>query len=277
MPGYSARVLRRRKKLRILGLTAFRNEARFLPGFLANVLPQVDGLIALDDQSTDGSGDYLRGQRGVLEAITVPPGAHGDNEDGILRKALIQAAWKYDADWLLGIDADERLERDFRPRAEAEIARVEAEGHAAMWIPFLELWDDASQYRVDGIWGGKRKVCLFKSSLSHVFDERRMHTLWASLPEPAGSWPVADLRLYHLRMIEPEDRRRRYETYRRLDPNNELQAIGYEYMLDERDLELRQVEPGREFIEGRPQGRRFRNGGRAAHAASSRTQGRSPS
>lgn len=104
-----------------------------------------------------------------------------------------------------------------------------------MWVPFLELWTPGA-YRVDGWWGLKRKTCLFASNVDHVFDERRMHTHWASLPEPPSSWPITDLRLYHLRMLDPADRVRRYEHYKKLDPDNQLQAIGYDYMLDETDL-----------------------------------------
>jgi hypothetical protein len=225
----------RRRGRRILALIAFRDEERFLPGFFDNVAPHVDGIVALDDQSLDSSA-----------AIAVPAGAHGDNEDAILRRMLIQAAWRHDADWLLGIDADERLEDGFRDRAEREIDRAEAAGFDAMWIPFKELWEP-ERVRVDGLWGEKRKACLFRSSRTHGFDTKRMHTHWASLPEPPGSWPVADLRLYHLRMIEPADRVARYERYRRLDPDNAIQPVGYDYMLDDSTLELADVEPGRGY------------------------------
>ena len=32
-----------------------------------------------------------------------PPGAHGEMQDSILHRMLIQAAWEHDADWLLGM------------------------------------------------------------------------------------------------------------------------------------------------------------------------------
>jgi hypothetical protein len=231
---------------RLLALLAFRDEMRFLPGFFANVPEQVDGIIALDDGSLDGSAEFAVGRPKVLEVLRVPPGTHADNSDSVLRRTLIQAAWKHDAHWLLGIDADERLEVGFRERAEREIARAEAGGHDAMWVPFKELWEPA-RVRVDGIWGTKRKACLFRSSRAHVFDDRRIHTHWASVPEPAGGWPVADLRLYHLRMIEPADRIARVERYRRLDPDLVWQPLGYDYMLDASQLELVDIEPGREY------------------------------
>jgi hypothetical protein len=238
---------RSRRRRRLFALLAFRDEMRFLPGFFESVGPQVDGIVALDDQSSDGSAAYVAGRPEVLELLRVPPGAHGDNEDGILRRMLVEAAWEHDAHWLLGLDADERLEIAFRARAEREIDRAEQAGQAALWVPFKELWEPG-RYRSDGVWGSKRKAALFRSARSHVFDDRRMHTHWASLPEPDGSWPVADLRLYHLRMLRPEDRQARHARYTRLDPHGEHQAIGYDYMLDENGLQLTPIEPGRHYI-----------------------------
>jgi hypothetical protein len=49
-------------------------------------------------------------------------------------------------------------------------------------------------------------------------------------------------------MIRPEDRRRRVQRYRRIDPDNEIQPQGYDYLLDERDLDLRPLERGREYV-----------------------------
>jgi hypothetical protein len=37
------------------------------------------------------------------------------------------------------------------------------------------------------------------------------------------------------------------ERYRRLDPDQVWQPVGYDYLLDERGLELRDIEPGRGF------------------------------
>lgn len=45
----------RRKDRRLLALVPFRDEMRFLPGLFENLTGQVDGVIALDDQSTDDS------------------------------------------------------------------------------------------------------------------------------------------------------------------------------------------------------------------------------
>ena len=64
----------RRRPARILGLVAFRNEERFLPGLLENLETQVDGLVALDDGSVDGSAELVREHPLTLKVISVSPG-----------------------------------------------------------------------------------------------------------------------------------------------------------------------------------------------------------
>jgi hypothetical protein len=221
---------------------------RFLPGLFENLESQVDGVVALDDGSTDGSADFVGSQALVVKLLTIPPGAQEELEDGKNHRALTRAAWKHAPDWLFGVDADERVEVGFRARAEAEIDRAERLGQDALWVPFRELWDTPDRFRADGIWGTKRKACLFKAARDHRFDDRRVHAFWPSYPPRNGDWPEADLRLYHLRMIDPADREARIARYRRIDPDHRWQEIGYDYLLEEKDLELKPLEAGRDYI-----------------------------
>jgi hypothetical protein len=237
----------RRKRRRILALLPFRDEMRFLPGLFENLAGKVDGVVALDDQSTDESRAFAEAQPLLVDLEVVPPGRLEECADGELHMRLHALAMRHGADWLLGIDADERLEHDFRRRAEVEIDRAEADGHAALWVPWRELWGTPDQMRVDGIWGEKRKACLFTADPDHRFDGRRLHATWAPWPPANGEYPTADLRLYHLRMIDAADRRARVERYERIDPDHEHQEIGYEYLLDEAGMELKPVEPDRGF------------------------------
>ncbi len=232
---------------RILALVAFRDEMGFLPGLFENLSAHVDGVVALDDQSTDESAEYVASQPLVVELLRVEPGSQAPLEEAHNRRTLTEAAWAHDADWLLGIDPDERVEREFRGRAEHAIDRAERLGRGALWVHFRELWDSPDRFRTDGIWGLKRKACLFRSSTDHHFDDRWIHTLWAP-PPPPGGWPQADLYLYHLRMIRAEDRQARIEHYRRIDPEAKFQEIGYDYLVDEEGLELSTFEPGRDYV-----------------------------
>ncbi len=106
--------LGRRRGRRILALVAFRDEMGFLPGLFENLAAHVDGVVALDDQSTDESAEYVASQPLVVELLRVEPGSQAPLEEAHNRRTLTEAAWAHDADWLLGIDPDERVEREFR-------------------------------------------------------------------------------------------------------------------------------------------------------------------
>jgi len=233
---------------RILALLAFRNEMAYLPGYFENVAPHVDGIVALDDGSVDGSGDFVAAQPGVLELIRLPARSDHRWDEPRNQRLLIEAALRHKADWLLAHDADQRLERGFRRRALREIARADREGHHAYALRFLELWDRPDSYRDDGMWGRKRMASLFRARTDHIFNDRALHGAWA--PADArenGAFPHADLIVYHLRMIDPEDRRKRHERYVTIDPANRWQAMGYDYLIDERGCRLRRLPRGRGY------------------------------
>jgi hypothetical protein len=227
---------------RILALLAVRNEERFLPGFLANVGPQVDGIVALDDGSTDGSRALLETSPWVVEVLENPPERARWDEPGNYR-ALVAAGLRHRAEWLISLDADERLERSFRRRARRVIRRAERRGITGLTVRMHELWDSPDRYRADGIWGRKAPPRLFRAEASQRFDPRPLHA--PKVPaEPGhnGVFPDADLRVYHLRMIRPEDRLARRRRYEALDPGARFQpGIGYVYLTDETGLELRRV------------------------------------
>lgn len=228
-------------------MVAVRDEIDRLPDLFSNLEGQVDGVVALDDGSTDSSGRFLEEHPMVIAFRSIPPGAQGEIEDARNHATLREMAWGEGADWLLGIDADERVEHGFRERAEAEIDRAEASGHIAIWLPFKELWT-RDQFRVDGVWGEKRKATLFKADPTAHFEPRRLHSIWAPWPPPNGEYPISDLRLYHLKMIDPAARQARADLYNRLDPDHTYQAIGYDYLVDDEGIELQSIEPGRGFV-----------------------------
>ena len=237
-----------RRRPRILALLAFHNELRYLPGYFENVLHHVDGIIALDDGSVDGSGEFVARQPGVISLLSVPPREPHDWNEPKNQRLLIEEALHHSPDWLLAIDADERLEQNFRRRAIKEIARAERKGYSALAVRIRELWDGPDTYRSDGIWARKSKACLFKSRRDHIFNELPLHGQWApSNSLRKGEFPRADLIIYHLKMIDAADRRKRYERYSALDPDRRWQAEGYEYLVDEKGLRLKKLPLGRGY------------------------------
>lgn len=236
------------RRVRLLALLAVRDQAAYLPGYVANVGVQVDGIIALDDGSSDGSAEFLEGRAEVLEVLRGPRDRPRWDEMGN-HQALVRAGLRHGAEWLLSLDADERVEREFRARAERVIRRGALFGLSAYALRFRELWDDPDQYRADGIWGRKAQARMFRARPDHQFDTRALHGFKAPLQARArGRYPLADLNIYHLGMLRPEDRLARRRRYELLDPNAEWQpGVGYAYLTDGTGLRLRPIPRRRHY------------------------------
>jgi hypothetical protein len=239
-----------RRTIRLLALLAVRDQIGYLRGYVANLAPQVDGIIALDDGSTDGSAEFLDSLDEVLELLRVPSDRPRWDEPGNHR-ALIAAALRHGAEWVVCVDADERVEREFRERAERVIRRGRLLGIEAYALRLRELWDSTDQYRVDGIWGTKAVARLFRARADHHFDTRPLHGHKAPLQARVrGRFPLADIDVYHLRMIHREERAARRRRYELADPDSRWQpGIGYAYLTDERGLRLQRMPPGRGYAE----------------------------
>ena len=239
-----------RRRPRVLALLQQRDEARLLPGWLANVTPHVDGVVALDDGSSDGSAELLDARPEVLELLRVPADRPAWDEPGNHAR-LVRAALSHGADWLVALDADERLERDFRARAERVIRRGGLLGLSAYALRLHELWDSPDRFRADGIWRHKWIARLFRARADRPLDMRPLHARKTPLSRrgTVGRVAHADLRVYHLRMIDPGDRTERRERYERLDPDRLWQPGGYAYLTDETGVELRPIPAARGWVE----------------------------
>jgi hypothetical protein len=238
------------RSVRLLAVTAVRDEAGFLPGLLRNLASQVDGIIALDDGSGDGSLRLLEECPRVLQVLRNPPGRPSWDEPGNFRR-LVAAALGHGAGWIIAVDADERLERDFRARAERVIRRGQRLGLRAFQVRIRECWDAPDRYRADGVWGLKWAPRFFRAQAGLQFDARPLHADKAPRQGKVfGVFPLADLFIYHLRMLRREDREARRRRYEALDPHARCQpALGYEYLTSESGLRLLRVPAARGYEE----------------------------
>lgn len=236
------------RAVRLLAVITIRNDSRFVPGWLRNVVPHVDGIVALDDGSTDGSGNLLAAHPHVIEVLRVPIDRVSWDEVGNHR-ALVAAALRHGADWIVSLDGDERVESSFRDRTERAIRRGRPVGIEAFGLRIAELWDAPTTIRVDGLWGRKSAARLFRARVDHEFDTRQLHAHKAPLQARwLGRFPVADLRVYHRRMIQEADRTARRVRYETLDPDTRWQPeIKYAYLTDLGGLRLAPVPRRRGF------------------------------
>jgi hypothetical protein len=205
---------------RTIAVFSYRYDAHLVADLIANIDPIVDGWIAYDD----------RGATGVFSS------------EPQRRQILLEAAQNAAADWILAIDPDERLERGAADR----IGQLTGDNRRIAWgFRFREMYSP-TEYRVDGIWGKKIQHRLFRAYDPAHYRSKDLHGLW--YPSGLGfKEEDSGLNLYHLKMIEPRRRSGRKALYAHLDPENEMQDIGYDYLADETDARFEKIADGREY------------------------------
>lgn len=204
----------------VLAVYSFRYDAHLVPGLLANIEPMVDGWISYDDRGSD------------VEFSDEPA----------RRQALLEAARRAGADWVLAVDPDERFETGL---AHAIGAMTRAEGPIAYRFAVRELYAP-DRYRIDGIWGGKNQTKLFRLPATLAPSPAALHSPWHALV-PGAQVVESGLNLYHLKMITAARRRARAALYNRLDPARAYQPIGYDYLADDEGAVLETIPAGREY------------------------------
>lgn len=134
--------------------------------------------------------------------------------------AVFLKAQEMGATWVLFTAPDER----WSPNTE-QVVRAAVEDHPKrrFAFPLRELWTP-TEYRVDGVWRHKRRARLTRPGV-------------ATTTPPVV---LSQINLYHLKMIEPENRRRRVEVFKKHNRWDNLRG-GFDYLNDERGLELEAI------------------------------------
>ena len=239
-----------RARPRIACVMQLRNEARFLEGCLAHVRDHVDGILALDDGSTDATPRILERERKVLDCLTNPASDEHVWREPENKLRLLTRARELGMDWVLCCDADERYETLFLESLGAIASSFPANELACISVTFSELWDDPRQYRADGIWGRKVRARFFRLPDDIAFElDQELHGQWyPDAIRKHGRMLRIHHRVYHLKSIRREDRIRRRDFYNRVDPEKRFQAAGYDYLADEGEsIRLERIRPGREY------------------------------
>jgi glycosyltransferase involved in cell wall biosynthesis len=224
----------------IICIMCVHNEKLNLIPCIKHLYKYVDKFVIYDDESTDGSTEEIKKFKKVVDVIDgKQKGKHKwrerYNRETVIRRAKELA--DTENPWVLCVDPDERFEKAFL----RNLRKIIKENpNKSIQVHFRELWDNTNQYRSDGIWDQKSKILLFPLADQMTFNyEHEHHIPWVY--RELGDFVKLDYNLYHLKMIKPQDREDRKNLYNRLDPNKEMQPIGYDYLVDETNIQITKI------------------------------------
>jgi glycosyltransferase involved in cell wall biosynthesis len=210
----------------VVGLLPARNAAHDLPGYFRSVAPVVDAVVALDDGSTDETGELLEAEPAVEVLLRNPrrPSYQGW-DDSANRNRLLAAAADLEPAWLLFLDADERLDPDDAAALRAFLDDGADEGYAYgmrvfRMIEGLQYWDRG------GLW-----VYRLFAHDGGALPGKRLHFVPVPATIPMERWLKTTIRIQHLANLTPRHRRARFEKYLEADPDNRFQP-SYANLLD---------------------------------------------
>jgi Glycosyl transferase family 2 len=211
-------VRRGKGRPRVVGLLPARNAASYLAGYFDSVAAVVDAVVALDDGSTDETGELLEAQPTVEVLLRNPrrPTYHGW-DDSANRNRLLAAAAELEPAWILFLDSDERLDPDDAAALRAFIDHEAIEGYVYGMRVFrmiggLRYWDRGA------LW-----VYRLFAPNGDSLPEQRLHFVPVPRSIPMERWLQTTIRIQHLASLTEARRRARFEKYREADPDNRFQ------------------------------------------------------
>jgi hypothetical protein len=198
-----------------LVLLPVRNAEHDLSGYFQSVGRFADGVLALDDGSTDATRQILA-QEPLVKGILHNPPREGFAgwDDAANRNRLLSAAAEFAPEWVLSLDADERID-EWDGRVLSQFTQTDA-------IPGLAYGFRCYPTSDDGMWRLPQPIWiyrLFHFSPGQRFPDQRFH--FAPIPSqiPREAYLRTSLRIQHQGGFDQARRAARYEKYRDVDPD----------------------------------------------------------
>ena len=196
-------------------LLPVRNGAEDLPAFLESASRYADAVVALDDGSTDETHAILVAHPLVKVLIENPRRASFTGwDDAANRNATLAAAGQLDPQWLLSLDADERIDES-DGLALREFLETDALPGLAFSFQHFSMQGERGRYIPIALWVHR----LFHHEPGQRFPNKRLHFAPIPLSIPRSHYIRTSFRIQHLGGMSPERQQARYEKYRQADPD----------------------------------------------------------
>lgn len=220
---------------KIIALIQVKNEINHLPFVLTHLDNYCDGIILLDDNSTDGSYEAAMSEKLLLK---VQKNNNEIFDDLALRNITLELAAFFNSDWLYFFDADERFDHRF---ADLDSISNRKDIDAVCFF-VVHLWDHESLYRKDvpeNKNGILSRLRMFRNyGMAQINSNRILHFPATPFKQNRLNAPILIL---HHGNIKAENRRMKYDRYTKQDKDGKTQGYTFDYLL-ETDVMLENVE-----------------------------------
>ena len=230
----------KQKPPRIICQMRIKNEERWIQAVLDGIARVAQGIVILDDGSTDRTPDICRAHPAVLEYRRQNESRIDEVRD---KNRLLKMALAQNPEWILCMDGDEVFE-DSAPERIREAIRTCPQEVAVLDIEFLYMWGDMHHYRVDGIYNRLTHHRIFRvvgqdrEALSFTPTAHGGNFHCESVPPNIrGQAMEIDVKVKHLGYMYLTDRERKYRWYMAHDPQHGNQGY-YNHLLDQPDMRI---------------------------------------
>jgi GT2 family glycosyltransferase len=195
-----------------------KNEAgRYLKQVLESLKGHIDEAVIIDDASCD---DTVNMCRAILKEIPLHIIQNDKSmfaSEAQLRKKQWEETVKTNPDWILNLDADEILEKNFWKNAQELINNRDYDLYC---FRLFDMWNN-TQYREDEYWNAHNVyrpfLMRYQPDFKYKWNEAAQHC--GRFPINTSSFPKSALefRVKHLGWSAPVDRVEKYKRYQLLD------------------------------------------------------------
>lgn len=216
-----------------------RNAEHDLPGYLDCVANFCDAVVALDDGSTDQTWELLN-RHPLVKVLLRNPRREDYRgwDDAANRNSLLEAAAPLQPEWLISLDADERLD-DRDANSLRGFLETDALPGCAYGFRHVPMRNDADHFLPKYQWVYR----LFSASPGQQFPAQKLHFIPVPTSIPRHRWVKTTLRIQHFGGATAKRRMARFNKYLEADPQRTYQS-DYAHLLASQPTEdLRRWQP----------------------------------
>lgn len=201
-----------------LSMVVHNEASRYLKQVLLSVKPVIERAVIIDDASTDNTVELCREVLSPVPLTLIVNASSKFSNEIELRKQQWEETIKTNPEWILSLDADEVFEDAFAYTIQPLLAKTQVD---AYYFRLYDFWDE-KHYREDRYWMAhlyyRPYLMRYKKDVPYTWEETPQHC--GRFPKTIFQFSMATspLRLKHYGWAKEEDRKAKYERYKRLDP-----------------------------------------------------------